>query len=103
MAINIDHMSHSQIMRRGRESELKLSTNEAASRQQANTSVSAVDRVSLSKNASNLVAILNLASNLPVVDANHVEEIKLALNNGSYEIDSKSTAQKLIELESDLY
>ena len=38
-------------------------------------------------------------ANLPVVDAKRVEQIKQAIDNGSYEVDPVKVADKLMQFE----
>jgi flagellar biosynthesis anti-sigma factor FlgM len=103
MANIIDQKSHSHIMRRGGENRLNIPQNESVSNHQTSGSVPSGDRLTLTQTTSNLVKLLNSVSKFPVIDAGHVEQIKHAVNSGSYEINSESTAQKLINLETKIF
>ncbi|VAX05442.1 hypothetical protein MNBD_GAMMA26-1555 [hydrothermal vent metagenome] len=57
------------------------------------------DRVSLTDSATQLQALEEKISGLPVVDSQRVSEIKQALATGSHEINPGSVADKLMESE----
>ena len=57
------------------------------------------DTVSITDTAANLQKINQTINELPVVDNQRVESIRQAIANGSYEIDPKRTAEKLIDFE----
>jgi flagellar biosynthesis anti-sigma factor FlgM len=90
-------------MRRGGGNRFNIRQNESASDHQSSKPVSSGDKLTLTQTTSNLVQILNSVSKFPVLDANHVEQIKHAVNSGDYEIDSESTAQKLINFEKNFF
>jgi flagellar biosynthesis anti-sigma factor FlgM len=103
MANIIEHNSLSQAVRRGGENRLNIPQNESVSKPQTSIPASSGDTLTLTQTTSNLVKLLNSVSNFPVTDADHVEQIKHAVNSGSYEINSVSTAQKLIDLEKNIF
>lgn len=61
------------------------------------------DTVSLSNTAENLKNLEQVITQLPVVDEQRVESIRQAINEGTYQVDSASIADRLINFESDLY
>lgn len=61
---------------------------------------SASDSVSLSDNAVQLGKLDNSAIETPVVDAQRVEQVKQAISSGTYEVDAKKVADKLMQFES---
>jgi len=103
MANIIDQNSLSQAVRRGGENRLNIPQNESVSKHQTSKSTSSGDTLTLTQTTSNLVKLLNSVSNFPVTDADHVEQIKHAVNSGSYEINPLSTAQKFINLETKIF
>ncbi len=71
--------------------------------QPANTETgksSTADTVSISDNAAQLGKMGNVSDAAPVVDMQRVEEVKQAINNGSYEVDPKKIADKMMQFES---
>jgi len=60
---------------------------------------STADTVSLTDTSAQLRSIENSLASLPVVDTQRVEAIKLAIADGSYQIDAESVADKLINFE----
>ncbi len=57
------------------------------------------DTVSLSESAKQLERLGNSVTASPVVDTQRVEQIKQAINNGSYKIDPTKIADKLMQFE----
>ena len=60
---------------------------------------STADTVSLTETSAQLRSIESSLASLPVVDTQRVEAIKLAIADGSYQVDSESIADKLIDFE----
>ena len=63
---------------------------------------STADTVSLTETSAQLRSIESSLAALPVVDAQRVESIKQAIADGSYQIDSQTVADKLIDFEATL-
>lgn len=61
---------------------------------------STADTVSISDNAASLGKMDNVSDAKPVVDMQRVEQIKQAIDNGSYEVDPKKIADKMMQFES---
>jgi negative regulator of flagellin synthesis FlgM len=57
------------------------------------------ENVSLSAQARNLTQLEQTLKDLPTVDKKRVAEIKARIDNGTYQINSKNLAQKLLNLE----
>ena len=70
----------------------------AAATQTASTSKTEADKVSLSDTLTKLEQTM---ATMPVVDSKRVEAVKLAIENGSYQIDSHELARKMISFEGD--
>ncbi len=60
------------------------------------------DSVRLTGTAAMIQEIQSRIANLPVVDSGRVEAIKEALNNGTYQINPDSVAEKLMNFEAEL-
>jgi len=99
MTIDINGLSTPKVHAPTDDSQLKQS----AEKQQANTETgqsSTADTVSLSDNALQLGKLDNTSIAAPVVDAKRVEQIKQAIENGSYEVNAEKVADKLMQFES---
>ena len=60
---------------------------------------STVDTVSITDTSAQLRSIESSLASLPVVDTQRVESIKQAIADGSYQVDSQTIADKLIDFE----
>jgi len=60
---------------------------------------STADTVSITETSAQLRSIESNLASLPVVDTQRVEAIKLAIADGSYQVDAESVADKLINFE----
>jgi len=81
------------------DSKLKQSAEQQQAKPETGPS-STSDTVSLSDNAVQLGKLDNSAVATPVVDTKRVEQIKQAISDGSYEVDAKKVADKLMQFES---
>jgi negative regulator of flagellin synthesis FlgM len=57
------------------------------------------DRVTLSETATRLSDLTRTVSEQPVVDSNRVEQIRQAIQNGSYQVDPQRIADRLTAME----
>ena len=64
--------------------------------------VASKDKVTITETASSLNQMLETLSEQTVVDRKRVAQIKLAIDDGSYNIDALKISQKLIRFENDL-
>lgn len=72
----------------------------------SNTGVSAPasnDRVSITEAGSLLQSLERAVAAAPVADTQKMEATRLAIAEGSYQVDSRGTADKLLRLETSLY
>jgi len=69
---------------------------------QAATDVEATDRLNLTNEATKLQTISNHLSTLPMVDAERVSNVQLALATGKFHIEPIETADHIIEQEKEL-
>lgn len=60
------------------------------------------DRVSLTEQAGRLQALENAIRDVPTVDRRHVEQIRQAINDGSYVVNDRRVAEKLLHFEARL-
>ncbi len=83
-----------------RETEKALKGNGAS--QAARTGALADDSVEITDQAKKLSTLQEKIKNAPDVDTARVQSIKNSVNNGSYKIDGRAIADKMVGLESDL-
>lgn len=76
----------------------------AASEEQTNSNnTRGSDSVSLTDSAARLQSIQARLANVPIVDSQRVDNIRQALNDGGYQIDSNTIADRLLAFESSLF
>jgi len=80
----------------------KVAPNLAASEQSATPPTTTNDTVKLTNSATLLQQLDKTLESLPAVDAESVAEIKSAIENGDYEIDSDAIADAMIRLDRSL-
>ena len=73
-----------------------------ASRSSKGNSSSQLDSVNLTVNASQLQELEARIESMPVVDAEIVDSVQQQLSSGSFEVNDKSTADKLLTSEKEL-
>jgi negative regulator of flagellin synthesis FlgM len=59
----------------------------------------AADQVTLTQSARSLQKVAEAVANAPVVNSSKVESTKLAINSGTYKIDSGRVADKILQFE----
>ncbi len=69
---------------------------------QANESERSGDRVELSEQARQIAGLKQAAQQLPDVRAERVQELQRALSDGTYRVDARQLAEKILEFEGDL-
>jgi len=99
MTIDINGLSTPKVVAPTDDSQLKQSAEQQLAKPETGPS-STADTVSLSDNAVQLGKLDNSAVAAPVVDTQRVEQIKQAISDGSYEVDAKKVADKLMQFES---
>lgn len=70
-----------------------------ATRAAATSESGGADQVTLTQSALNLQKVAAAVANAPVVDAQKVESIKLAINSGTYKVDAGRIADKILQFE----
>ena len=98
MSININNLTPAAVHSNNDDTHVKRPSDDSSAQQETGQS-STTDTVSLSEGAVQLGKLESAVANLPVVDAKRVEQIKQAIDNGSYEIDSVKVADKLMQFE----
>ena len=68
-----------------------------------NVGKTAQDSVSLTDMSQRIKAMEEQLARLPIIDTQKVEQVKIAINNGSYQFNSDRIAEKLIKFERDLF
>lgn len=99
MSIDINGISSAKVQVPLDESQVK----QQVEQQPANTETgksSTADTVSISDNATQLGKMGNAVDTTPVVDMQRVEQVRQAINNGTYEVDATKVADKLMQFES---
>lgn len=91
-----NHELRSSSSNGGKAPELKQPESSAAQ----NASAANTDQVELSKEATTLKNIENALEQQPEVNQNKVDEIKAALESGTYQIDDLVVAERLLEIDS---
>ncbi len=103
MAIDkISNLPGFNSQRSGEGSQVQVSRSEPTRTQEETGRPSSVDTISLTDTAARLRELENTLSSLPVVDAQRLEAIQKAVENGSYEVDAKRVAEKMLAFEAAL-
>jgi len=99
MVNEINSLTHSSISTAGKKSE-RVETVSAESQQQAaSQSEAAKETIEISSQAQLLNKLEAQIKDLPEVDQARVDALRDQINQGTYEIDSSSLAQRIIDLE----
>jgi len=96
---NITGFPGNQSQRTGEGSQVQVARSEPTASQQQTGRPSTVDTVSLTDTAARLRELENSLAKLPVVDSQRVENLQKAIENGTYEVDARRTAEKLLGFE----
>ena len=99
---NITGASTAQAQRAAEGAKVEVSRTEPTVSQQETGSSSAADSVSLTDTAARLQKLENTIAELPVVDAQRVEDIRTAIASGEYQADPASIAEKMLGLDVEL-
>jgi len=103
MAIDINGLGAGrQIQANNENSQVNVGRTEPTVAQQETGGSETGDTVSLTDTAARMQKLENSLASQPVADTSRVESIKQALNEGTFEMDSKMTAEKMLGLETAL-
>ena len=80
-------------------------TTQPASTEQAKTQAQGArgENVSLSNQAKNLKQLEQKLGDYPEMDDDRIEQIRSALENGTYKIDAEKLAQKMLEMDESIF
>ena len=98
---NITGFQGTQAQRNSESSQVQVARGEPAAHQQETGTPSTVDTVSLTDTSAKLQSLENKIASLPVVDSQRVEDIRQSVENGTYDINAKMIASKMVESELD--
>ncbi len=98
MAIEINGVTTPKTPSTTDDPKLKQAVEQPNAQQESGKSAT-TDTVSLSDNAVQLGKLGNSTASSPVVDAQRVEQVKQAIENGDYEVDPARVAEKLMQFE----
>ncbi len=103
MAIDINGFgANNQVQVNNENSPVNVARNEPTAAQEETGGSSTTDTVSLTDTAAQLQKLENSLVALPVADTARVESIKQALNEGTFNMDNRVTAEKMLGMESAL-
>jgi negative regulator of flagellin synthesis FlgM len=98
MALEISSLSGGSVQGSGTSGPVEERAKEANS-STTSAAPSSADKVSLTSSATQLQALEDQISSLPVADPQRVEETRLALSTGSHEVNPESTAEGVLAVE----
>lgn len=100
---NITGFPGPQVQQRNADgSQVQVSRTEPTKEQDETGRPSSVDTVSLTDTASRLRGLENTLANLPVVDTQRVEDIRQAVEQGTFDADYERVADRFMRFESEL-
>ena len=100
MSIDINNITSAKAHGSSEDQQLNRAAEKATVRAETTPSTTSTDTVSLSENAVQLGKLENAVATAPVVDTQRVEQLKKAINDGSYVADPAKIADKLMQFES---
>jgi negative regulator of flagellin synthesis FlgM len=98
MSIEINSMTSSKVPVSNEETQLDRAKEQTPTQQESGKSTTS-DTISLSENAVQLGKLESSVVTIPVSDTQRIEQIKQAIMEGSYQIDSAKVAEKLMQFE----
>jgi negative regulator of flagellin synthesis FlgM len=99
MTIKVDNENPNRVVVSGQNSKVRATQGESVSQTQRSRNANSADRVTITRVSIDLKNALDSLSDVPVVDAKRVEEIKNAIQQNTYKIDSSKVAQKMMQFE----
>lgn len=99
MASEINSISGSSIHTTADSSQITDRTSQTGTTTTESSTSTSGDRVSLTSSATQLQALEDQVSSLPVVDTQRVEATQHALATGSHEVNPETTAEGMLEVE----
>jgi len=103
MAIDINGLGAGhQVQANNDNSQVSVGRSEPSVAQQETGGSSTTDTVSLTDTAARLQKLENSLASLPVADTARIDSVKQALNDGTLNMDTKVTAEKMLGMETAL-
>lgn len=99
---NVTGYLGTQATRNSDGSSVKVSRGDVASGSTTG-SAAASDKVSLTEASVRLRSLESALADMPVIDQKKVDELKLAIANGSYSPDSGKIAEKMVQFELEMF
>ena len=99
MVNEINSLTHSSISTSGKKSERVETVSAENSQQAASQNEATKETIEISSQAQLLGKLEAQIKDLPEVDQSRVDALRDQINQGTYEIDSSSLAQRIIDLE----
>ncbi len=102
MPIDINNINNNTTQtRKLNEKYVKLVDSESGSVSDSNKTTK--DSVSLTDMSQRIKAMEEQVARLPIIDTQKVEQVRTAINNGTYEFNSERIAEKMIKFERELF
>ena len=102
MPIDINGLPSSAPPPSGDKSRVKGEQPQASSASEQKGKTAQTDTVSLTSTGVHLAEIERTLANVPIVDTKRVEEVKQAITDGRYQVDSARVADKMLSFENAL-
>lgn len=102
MPVEINGLHPSALKNTGEGNSARVGRDDPSVPKQETGRPTTTDTVSLTDAAARLKSLERTVASLPVVDAHRVEHIKKTLADGTYNIDNKKVASKLLKFEQSL-
>jgi negative regulator of flagellin synthesis FlgM len=99
MTIKLDNENPNRVVVSGQNCNVKATQGESVRQTQRSRNANSEDKVTITRVSIDLQNALDSLSDVPIVDAKRVEEIKSAIQQNTYQIDSSKVAQKMMQLE----
>ena len=96
---NVTGFPNNQSQRTNDGSQVQVARSEPTASQQETGRPSTVDTVSLTDTAARLRGLENSLAELPVVDSQRVQNLQQAIADGTYEVNAKRVAGKMLGIE----
>lgn len=100
MSINNIGSTTNQTAQRAGEGSTVESQAETSQRTKAVTAAGGADTVNITSTGAKLQQVADAAANAPDIDVKRVEAIKRAIDSGTFEVDAKRVAEKMIAFDS---
>lgn len=100
--MKINDVSHSQPQKPGEGQTAGEAQGKAGAPNRTGSPAAASDTVNITQTAQQLSEMHDAMATIPVVDTQRVQEVRAAIENGTYEVRPERIAEKLLSLEEKL-